>query len=119
MKVKFKDNTELEVIQVLGESIYFQGNNRDSLEFIIEKGTKTIEELDEMFSDLNKTEKITLSSGEEAYVHDGYILKQSISLAPVIIAPATSETQEVTEDRITVTMCQETYIERQLRRLGI
>ena len=46
MKIKFLDGLELDAIQVNGSRRYFQGAQRDSLEFVFEKGVYSFDDLD-------------------------------------------------------------------------
>ncbi|MBN7773139.1 hypothetical protein [Clostridium aminobutyricum] len=125
MKIKLNDNTELNVIQVNGGGRYFQGQNRDSLEFVFAKDAYTFTELEALFADKTKTEKVTTIDDADTEnpvtlgVYDDYVLRVSMELKPVVITLATTETPEVTEERITVVMAQLTYIEKQLAKLGL
>lgn len=118
MKVKFLDGLELDVIQVNGSRRYFQGAQRDALEFVFRKGDYPFSTLDSYFADKDNTRKMTIidDSGNQ-YVYDDYILRVSMSLNPVVIEPATSTTPEVTEERISVTMAQQTYLEKLVEQL--
>lgn len=124
MIVKLNDNTELTALTVIGQSRYFQGANRDSLEIVFAKGAHPFDTLDVLFADPSKTGHITLIDDTDPnnpalFVHDGYMLRMSMSLAPVIVTPATPTAPAVTQERISVIMAQETYIEHQLRALGV
>lgn len=132
MKIKLKDNTELNVIQVNGGNVYYQNTNRDSLEFIFKKGDYLFDQLDTLFADSDKTSKITVigsemqsnEKGEQTetpvqYIYDNYSLRISMEMKPVIITPATSTEAEVTEERIMITMAQLTLIEKKLMELGM
>lgn len=118
MKIKFLDGLELDVIQVNGSKRYFQGAQRDSLEFVFEKGAYSFDDLDAYFADKNKTRKITLiDDAHNQYVYDDYVIRVSMSLTPVVVEPATSTTPEVTEERISVIMAQQTYMEKLVEQL--
>lgn len=118
MKVKFLDGLELDVIQVNGSRRYFQGAQRDSLEFVFEKGVYSFDDLDEYFANKSKTRKITLiDDAQNQYAYDDYVLKASMALTPIVVQPATSTTPEVTEERISVTMVQQTYLEKLVEQL--
>ncbi|MBN7773154.1 hypothetical protein [Clostridium aminobutyricum] len=125
MKIKLNDNTELNVIQVNGSSRYFQGSNRDSLEFVFAKDAYTFTELEALFAERTKTAKVTTlddtdtENPVELGAFDDYTLRASMELKPVIVTPATTEIPEVTEERIFVVMAQLTYIEKQLNKLGV
>lgn len=135
-KIKLNDNTELNVIMINGKKVYHQGQNRDALEFVFNKGDYTFDELDALFADSNKTNKITVTgtemqttvneNGEEVqtetpvqYIYDNYSMRVNMEMKPVIIIPATSTEAEVTEERVMITMAQLTLIEKKLMDLGI
>ncbi len=118
MKLTLNNGTELDIIVANGSSRYFQGENRDSLEFQLSKSIpQTFEELDELFSNPSNTSKITLSEGETSYIHDNYTLKVQMALMPVVIMPATDTEPEVVEERYSIIMAQKTYKEIQLESL--
>lgn len=118
MKVKFLDGLELDAIQVNGSRRYFQGAQRDSLEFVFEKGLYSFDDLDEYFANKSKTSKITLiDDAQNQYAYDDYVLRASMVLTPIVVQPATSTTPEVTEERISVTMVQQTYLEKLVEQL--
>lgn len=132
MKIKLNDNTELNVILVNGKSTYFQGANRDSLEFVFKKGDYDFNELDRLFADSEKTKKIiiqdtTTTTDQEGnqvetpteHIYDNYSLRVSMEMKPVVIAPETSTEPEVTEERVMVTMAQLTLIEKKLSELSL
>jgi len=124
MKIKLNDGTELNIIQVNGSQRHFQGANRDSLEYVFKKDGYAFDSLDALFADKTKACKVTIVDDMDiespiTSVYDDYSLRISMSLQPVVITPATSEAQEVTEERISVVMGQLTYIEKQLSNLGL
>ncbi len=130
MKIKLNDGTELNVICINGKGTYFQGQNRDSLEFVFKKGDYTFDQLDALFASTAKTSKITVTDTEATTgpdgkpvtsqnVYDNYSLRISMEMKPVVITPATSTEAEVTEERIMVTMGQLTLIEKKLSDLGM
>jgi hypothetical protein len=113
MKVILNNGTELEAILVNGQNLYFQGANRDSLEFQFAKTVVTFEKLDTLFTEPKNTKRIVLQQGEGSYLHENYSLRVSMSLAPVVVTPATSTEPEVTEERYSVVMAQKSYVELQ------
>lgn len=123
MQIKFADDTTLECIQVNGRKQYYQGAERDTLEFVFAKSAG-FDALDAAFADEAKTASITIindvdAENPEIGVYDGYTLRMSMRMEPVVITPGTMEAPAVTEERIMVVMAQLTYIERQLKALGI
>lgn len=123
MQIKFTDDSTLDCIQVNGRKQYYQGAERDTLEFVFAKSAG-FDALDAAFADEAKTASITIindvdAENPEIGVYDGYTLRMSMRMEPVVITPGTMEAPAVTEERIMVVMAQLTYIERQLKALGI
>lgn len=123
MQIKFADDTTLDCIQINGKKQYYQGAERDTLEFVFEKSAG-FDTLDAAFADDAKTSSVTIINDADAEstaigVYDGYTLRMSMRMEPVVITPGTMEAPAVTEERIMVVMAQLTYIERQLKALGI
>ena len=123
MQIKFADETAMGCIQVNGRKQYYQGAERDTLEFVFAKSAG-FDALDAAFADEAKTASITIindvdAENPEIGVYDGYTLRMSMRMEPVVIAPGTMEAPAVTEARIMVVMAQLTYIERKLKALGI
>lgn len=123
MQIKFTDDSTLDCIQVNGRKQYYQGAERDTLEFVFAKSAG-FDALEAAFAGEAKTASITIindtdTDNPEMTVYDGYTLRMSMSLAPVVITPGTIDAPAVTEERIMVVMAQLTYIERQLKALGI
>jgi len=113
MKVILNNGTALNAILVNGQNRYFQGANRDSLEFQFAKDAVTFDQLDTLFAAPENTKRITLQQGEKTYLHENYSLRVSLNLAPVMITPATGTEPEVTEERYSVVMAQKSYVELQ------
>lgn len=123
MQIKFADETAMDCIQVNGKTQYYQGATRDTLEFVFAKSAG-FDALDAAFADEAKTASITIindvdAENPEIGVYDSYTLRMSMRMEPVVITPGTMEAPAVTEERIMVVMAQLTYIERQLKALGI
>lgn len=123
MQIKFASGEVLDCIQINGRKQYYQGAERDTLEFVFPKAAG-FDALDAAFADEAKTASITITNdtdpdNPEMTVYDGYTLRMSMSLAPVVITPGTIDAPAVTDERIMVVMAQLTYIERQLKALGI
>lgn len=117
MKIKLINGTELNPILVTGANIYAQGAKRDTLNFVF-PATESMEELDNVFSDV-ACESITIidDSGKES-IHKAYTIRVKLEKTLVEVSPATSESEAITEERITVSMAQRTYAETQLLALN-
>ena len=117
MQIKFNDGTTLDVLAVNGQSVYFQGANRDSLEIQVDKGKITFDALDALTGDAAKTGKLTILDGDKQYGHDNYSIRTELALKPVEVTPATVDSPAVTENRLCVTLTQKTYQEQQVEEL--
>ena len=123
MQIKFANGEVLDCIHVNGKSQYYQGANRPTLEFVFAKAAG-FDALDVAFADGANTDRITIidddgTENPSSWVYDGYTLRMSMRMEPVVITPGTADAPAVTEERIMVVMAQLTYIERQLKALGI
>lgn len=119
MQIKFSDSTgtTLTVLALNGQSINFQGANRDGIEIQLAKDAVAFDALDKLTADPANLKKLTTIDGEKQSVLDNYSLRASLSLKPVVTAAATSTTSEQTEDRLCVTLAQKTYSEIELEAL--
>lgn len=119
MQIKFSDpaGTVIDVLAVNGQSINFQGANRDSLEIQIGKSAIAFDALDKLIATQANTAHLTLIDGDKQYAHDNYNLRVSLALKPVVTTPATASAAAVTEDRLCVTLAQKTYQEQQVEQL--
>lgn len=116
-KVILSNGVELNPILIKGANLYTQGANRDSLTFVF-PATESMEALDSAFSD-SACESIIIfgeDGAENIYKH--YVIRVKLEKAVVEVVPATPESEAVTEERISITMAQRTYVENQLAQLS-
>lgn len=118
MTIRLADGTELEALKVDGGKRYVQNAQRDVLTFWFAKGAVSFEALDAAFGSAERTGRITLAGEDGAEtLYEGYILRLSLALAPVVTTPETADAPAVTEERYSVEMAQETYMERLVRQI--
>ena len=118
MKIILANGTELNPIVVTGAATSVRGTKRDTLSFVF-PGTEDISVLDNAFTD-KACETITIIGDDESEsIYKAYTIRAELKKAPVEVSPETPETPAVTEERITVSMSQRTYIETQLAALGV
>lgn len=117
MQVRLNDGTVLNAIVVYGRREHFQGTNRDTLEFHFSPDEVTFSELETLFGDESKTSKIIIVDENEENLHEHYVIRKSLSLKQVEIAPGDAETPPQYESRFVVEMAQLTYSERQQQNL--
>lgn len=124
MKIILTNGTELNPIMAAGGSRYFGGAHRDSLSFIF-AADASLDELDAIFTDAN-CETITIedttvdAEGNETtvgYIHTGYTIRAELKREPMEVTPATESSAAVYENRVTVTMAQRTYEEKQFQNM--
>ncbi len=124
MKITLKNGTEVNPIIVTGGSRHINGANRDTLNFIF-PANASLDELDALFTDKN-CETIKLyevqvnpdgTTTELEHIHAGYVIRAELSRTPMVVAEATDTTEEVVENRVTVSMALRTYAETQLAKL--
>lgn len=115
MKIILVNGTELNPIMVTGGAKYINGASRDTLTFVFPADT-SLDEIDNLFTAEN-CETIKLYEGETEYIHTGYTIRAELSRTPMVVTPATEDTEEVVENRVTVSMALRTYAEAQLAKL--
>lgn len=116
MKVILNNKIELTPILVTGSSRFIQDSNRDVLSFIF-PATEDMTVLDATFSATNCESIIIVGDDGAEAIHKGYTIRAELSKAPVEVTPATTDSDAIYEDRITVSMAQRTYMENQLASL--
>lgn len=114
MKITLKNGKELTPIAMRRRFEEVQGAKRRTVSFVFpeSEGMNTI---DNAFTE-SACERISVvhENGNESWL-DGYTIRCSISKAPVSVS---SESGPATEERITVTMAQRTYMETKLAELS-
>lgn len=116
MKITLSNGTELEAIGVRGETVYFQGVNRDCLCFLFDPEQYAMEELDLAFTAENcKTVTITSEDGA-AFVHQGYSIRYGLEKG-YDSGAGVSAGGEMPPLRIAVKMAQISYLERRQQEL--
>lgn len=117
MKIILTDGTELNPILITGNQAFIQGAKRDILTFVF-PATEGMEALDTAFSD-TACETITIIDDEGVEnIYKSYAIRVKMEKAPVEVAPATAESEAVTEERISISMAQRTYMENKLNALS-
>lgn len=109
MKITLTNGMELEALGVRGETVYYQGANRDCLRISFDPEQHTLTEIDGLFSPEN-CRALTLTDDSGSYVHQGYILRRSLEKSRG--EPQTGSS-ELPPERIVVQMAQITYLEQQ------
>lgn len=118
MKIKFSNGKELTPILVTGAHNYVQGLNRDTLTFVF-PASESMEALDEAFSEIACESITVLDDSGNGGIYKFYTIRVKMEKTLVEVRPATTESEAVTEERISVSMAQRTYVETQLSALSI
>lgn len=116
MTITLHNGAVLSPIVVMGGKKHVNGATRDALSFVFPVET-SLDELDGIFTEDN-CKKITIAEGDAEYIHEGYAIRVELKREPVVVTPATDTTDEVLENRVTVTMAQRTYAETQLAKMA-
>lgn len=100
---------------------YFNGSSRRTLTFECDKNVISIDELNTLLSNEGNLKDITLTNRElsTSNVYSDYVLKLKCGIESKLITSETPDTQAVYEDRIIFKLGKRTYIEEQLRKLGL
>lgn len=119
MIIKFKDGTNFVYLNALETEQYYNGSNRRTLTFECAVGAISIDALNALLSDENNTKVIELSNGEVTNIYDGYVLKLEVGVKPILVSAETPDSVAVYEDRLVFKLGKRTYIEEQLKKLGL
>ena len=120
MQIKFANDTILEALSISGQSVFYQGAQRDSLDIQLEKGRYTFDELEALTGNPEHLRQLTIleDSGEIAGIHESYILRTKIAIQPVELEQSvTPDAPLAAEERLCITLVQQTYLEQQMELL--
>lgn len=120
MKIIFANNKELEYIEALETSTFYDNANRRMLQFTVSKDAITLDELNNILSDSANITQLHLVNEEEGAenYYDNYEIKMELAMRPEVVVSMEDDT-ELKEDRIVFKLGKLTTIEKQLKALGI
>ena len=117
MKIILSNKQELTPIMVTGEHQYIHGSNRDVLTFVF-GNTYSLDELDRIFSEAN-CESITIIGDDNSEsIFNGYVIRTELIKKFEMAEESTSNTEEVSVERIMISMAQRTYAETKLAQVA-
>lgn len=117
MKIILSNGMELNPIMVTGEHNYVHGANRDVLTFVFDN-TLSMDELDSLFTEVN-CESITIVGDDDSEsIFNGYVIRTELTKKFEVSEESTSDTDEVSVERIMVSMAQRTYAETKLAQVA-
>jgi len=119
MNIKLLNGKEFEYIKAVETEEYFNGASRRTLTFECAVGVIGVDQLNAVLSDEANTQSIELSNGDVTNIYDGYVLKLKCGIENKLIQAETPETPAVYEDRLVFKLGKRTYIEQQLKNLGL
>lgn len=118
MIIRFNDNTEIPLIKVQSREAYIQNSSREVYDFHFDQNEVTFEQLDTLFGDEEKVNKIYLMDDEEVtHMHEDYSIRVSLAYLPVEIVPETPNSPAQMENRFIVSMARKTYLEKTVSHL--
>ena len=118
MKIILSNKQELTPIMVTGEHQYIHGSNRDVLTFVF-GNTYSLDELDRIFSEAN-CESITIIGDDNSEsIFNGYVIRTALTKKFEMAEESTSNTEEVSVERIMISMAQRTYSETKLAQVAM
>ena len=120
MKIIFANNKELEYIEALETSTFYDNANRRMLQFIVDKDAIALDELNAILSDSTNLTQLHLVNEEEGAenYYDNYEIKMELAMRPEVVMSMEDGT-ELKEDRIIFKLGKLTTIEKQLKVLGV
>lgn len=119
MNIKFSNGTTFEYRNAIETEEFFNGSSRRTLTFECAVGVIGVDKLNTLLSDETNVAHIELSNGNTTNVHDGYVIKLKCGIESKLVQAQTSESPAVYEDRLIFKLGKRTYIEEQLRILGL
>ena len=135
MNIKFLNGTSFEYLDALETEEYYNGASRRTLTFECAVGAISVDELNRVLSNEANTKSITLTGDEVAIlneqgnptgeitravnIYDGYVLKLKCGIENKLIQAETPEQVAAYADRLIFKLGKRTYIEEQLKNLGL
>ena len=121
MNIKFLNGTEFEYIDAVETEEYFNGSNRRTITFECKADAISIDTLNSVLNDEDNTKSITLENAEEnvTNIYDGYVLKLKCGVENREVKSETPDMPAVYADRLVFKLGKRTYIEEQLKKLGV
>lgn len=119
MNIKFLNGTDFEYLDAFETEEFYNGASRRTLTFECSVGAKGVDELNTLISNEKNTSTITLTNEDVANIYDGYVLKLKCGIENKLVQTETPESAAVYEDRLVFKLGKRTYIEEQLKKLGL
>ena len=120
MYIKFP-NKNLEYLTCVETEERYNGASRRTLTFECMPDVISVDERNSILSDETNTAEITLVNEEEnvTNIYSDYVLKLKCGIESKLTKAETADSAAVYEDRLIFKMGRRTFIEEQLKRLGL
>lgn len=116
LKIKFANGAEQEYSQAVETEEYYNGSNRRTLTFEIERDKANLETLDELCSEPNCEQLELINTDEEiTNIYEKYVLKLQIGIEQKQVAADPPTYEEI----IKLKLGKRTYIEQMLHDMGV
>ncbi|MBR2028066.1 MAG: hypothetical protein IKA10_03610 [Oscillospiraceae bacterium] len=121
MNIKFLNGTAFEYIDAVETEEFYNGASRRTLTFECEAEAIGVDLLNSVLSNEENTKSITLENAEEnaVNIYDDYQLKLKCGIENRLVKSETPDMPAVYTDRLVFKLGKRTYIEEQLKKLGI
>lgn len=121
MKIIFANDTELTYLNAIETEEYWGGSNRRTLTFTCNTSAMDVDSLNTILSNEKNTKKLELVNEEMnvSNIYDGYTMKLKVGIDKELSQPSTPNDPPIYEDKLIFKLGQPTYIEQQLKNLGI
>lgn len=121
MKVVFGNNQQIEYLNAIETEEYWGGSNRRTLTFTCEPSAMDVDSLNTILSNENNTKTLNLVNEEMnvSNIYENYTMKLKVGIDKELSQPGGPNEPTVYEDKLIFKLGQPTYIEQQLKNLGI
>lgn len=121
LKLKFANNTEVVYLEALETEEYFNGSSRRTLSVTCAEDAISVDSLHTILTNETNTATITMTNTEDdaENVYTGYVLELACGIQSVLVRAETPESAAVYENRLVFKLGKRTYIEQQLKSLGL
>jgi hypothetical protein len=121
MIINFANDKTVEYLEALETEEYFNGASRRTLTFECAPNAIGIDELNTILSKESNLSSLTLVNEEAnvSRIYDGYVLKLKVGIENKLVQAESADKPAIYEDRLVFKLGKRTYIEEQLKKLGL
>lgn len=120
-KIKFTNNKEFEYLEAFETEEFYNGSNRRTLTVHCTENAVDLSKLNAILSDEENLVNLVLINTDinAENIYSNYVLKLEIGVKNKKTANETPDIPAIYENRLIFKLGQRTYIEQQLKKLGI